>query len=349
MEDIGEDMERHPTTARGHRLDPPARSRWGRWGRDAKGRGAWRRGPVIAVLALLDACLLAFHAAVPNSFGNWGSLLESFLPWAGVAVPLLLVPALLRRSALALVALLVPTLLWTSLFGNLLLDKSGGPYDLTVVQHNVWAHNTDIPQTVSVLEAAHPQVISLVEVSAAELPEFERDLAGQYPYRAVEGTVGLWSKDPLTDTEPVNIGIGWVRALRTTVRTPEGDVAVYVAHLPSVRVTFDGGFTADQRDAAAQALGRAVASERNPRVILLGDLNGTVNDGSLAPVTSRLRSAQAAAGSGFGFSYPAQFPMTRIDQIMTRGITATSAWTLPRTGSDHLPIAARLDLPPSSR
>ena len=327
-----------------------AGSRWRRlpgtrrWGRDAKGRNTWQRGWIVAVLALGVACLLAFHASVPNSFGNFGSLLETFLPWVGLGVPVLLVPALLRRSATALVALLVPTLLWVNLFGALLTDKSGGPYDFTVVQHNVWAYNKNIPQTVQVLEAAHPDIISLVEVSATELPVFERDLAAEYPYRAVEGTVGLWSKDPLTGTEPVDIKIGWVRALRTTVETPEGDVAVYVAHLPSVRVQFDNGFTANQRDASANALGLALAQEKLPRVILMGDLNGTMNDRSLAPVTSQRRSAQGSAGSGFGFSYPAQFPMARIDQIMTRGVTPTDAWTLPRTGSDHLPIAAHIEL-----
>jgi vancomycin resistance protein VanJ len=316
----------------------------GRWGRDAKGRSTWRRGWVVAVLAVLVACLLAFHAEVPDGFGNFGSLLETFLPWVGLAVPVLLVPALLRRSATALVALLVPTLLWVNLFGALLTDKSGGAYDFTVVQHNVWAYNKNIPQTVRVLEAADPDVISLVEVSATELPVFESDLAAKYPYRAVEGTVGLWSKDPLTGTEPVDIRIGWVRALRTTVETPQGDVAVYVAHLPSVRVKFDGGFTANQRNASAEALGEALAQEKLPRVILLGDLNGTMNDRSLAPVTSQMRSAQGSAGSGFGFSYPAQFPMTRIDQILTRGVTPADAWTLPRTGSDHLPIGAHIEL-----
>ena len=328
----------------------PAGSRWRRlpgtrrWGRDTKGRSTWQRGWIVAVLALGVAFLLAFHAAVPDSFGNFGSLLETFLPWVGLGVPVLLVPALLRRSATALVALLLPTLLWVNLFGALLTDKSGGAYDFTVVQHNVCACNKDIGGTVNVLEAAHPDIISLVELTAAALPTYEHDLAGEYPYRAVEGTVGLWSKDPLTGTEPVDIKIGWVRALRTTVETPQGDVAVYVAHMPSVRVKFDGGFTANQRDVSANALGQALAQEKLTRVILMGDLNGTMNDRSLAPVTSQMRSAQGSAGSGFGFTWPAEFPMARIDQIMTRGVTPTNAWTLPRTGSDHLPIGAHIEL-----
>ncbi|MFF8196529.1 hypothetical protein ACF05L_37990 [Streptomyces bobili] len=43
---------------------------------------------------------------------------------------------------------------------------------------------------------------------------------------------------------------------------------------------------------------------------------------------------------GFGFSRPAKFPVVRIDQIMVRGVKAEGSWSLPATGSDHLPVAA---------
>jgi vancomycin resistance protein VanJ len=58
-----------------------------------------------------------------------------------------------------------------------------------------------------------------------------------------------------------------------------------------------------------------------------------------------MRSTQGAAGSGFGFSWPAAFPMARIDQIMVKGVNPVTSWTLPKTGSDHLPIAARVKVP----
>ena len=35
-------------------------------------------------------------------------------------------------------------------------------------------------------------------------------------------------------------------------------------------------------------------------------------------------------------------PVARIDQILGRGLTVTELWSRPRTGSDHLPIAARI-------
>ena len=58
-------------------------------------------------------------------------------------VPVLLVLALVRRSATALIALLLPAVVWLNLFGGLLADKTGGGGDLTVATHNVNADNPD--------------------------------------------------------------------------------------------------------------------------------------------------------------------------------------------------------------
>ncbi len=326
--------------------DTPTRGRWPLAGRSGRPRSAWRdgrtwrRGWVLAAFALLTGVLMCLHADLPNTVGNLGSLLETFLPWLGLVVPVLLAAALLRRSVAALAALLVPVVVWTDLFGGLLGSKGTAGGNLTVLNHNVDAGNRHPAATARDIERAHAGLLALEELSTRQLPVYERVLAARYPYRAVEGTVGLWSRYPLSDTRPVDIRLGWIRALRTTVATPHGPVAVYVAHMPSVRVRLDDGFTADQRDASATALGNEIAEERLHDVILLGDLNGTMNDRSLSPITAQMRSAQGAAGDGFGFSWPAAFPMTRIDQIMVKGVRPTRSWVLPRTGSDHLPIAA---------
>lgn len=71
-------------------------------------RPTWERGRVLAGLAVVTAGMVAFHRAVPNSVGHLGSLLEQFLPWLGLVVVVLLVLALLRRSTIALVTLLLP-------------------------------------------------------------------------------------------------------------------------------------------------------------------------------------------------------------------------------------------------
>ncbi|WP_326669135.1 endonuclease/exonuclease/phosphatase family protein [Streptomyces canus] len=311
-------------------------------------RRIWRRGLVLTALAVLVALVMLLHAQIPNAIGNLGSLIETFLPWLGLFVPVLLLCGFLRRSATALIAVLLPAAVWLNLFGGLLSDKSATGGDLTVATHNVNADNPDPSGTARDVAASGADVVALEELTASAVPVYEKALASTYKYHAVEGTVGLWSKDPLTGVKAVDIKLGWTRAMRATVAAPDGQVAVYVAHLPSVRVKMEAGFTARQRDKSADALGEAIADEKLPRKILLGDLNGTMNDRALNAVTSQMRSTQGAAGSGFGFSWPASFPMARIDQIMVQGVEPLSSWTLPETGSDHLPVAARVSLATSS-
>lgn len=308
----------------------------------------WRRGVVLAVLALLLALVMLMHSRVPNTVGNLGSLTETFLPWLGLLIPVLLVLGLIRRSATALIALLLPAIVWLNLFGGLLTDKTAGGGDLMVATHNVNADNPNPSATARDVASSGADVLALEELPGSAVPVYEKALAPTYKYHAVVGTVGLWSKYPMSDAKAVDIKLGWERAMRATVTTPKGPLAVYVAHMPSVRVKMEAGFTARQRDKSADALGEAIADETLKQVVLLGDLNGTMNDRSLNAVTSQLRSTQGAAGSGFGFSWPASFPMARIDQIMVKGVEPMSSWTLPRTDSDHLPVAARVKLDTSS-
>ncbi|MGW0880399.1 endonuclease/exonuclease/phosphatase family protein [Streptomyces sp. NPDC002671] len=308
----------------------------------------WRRGLVLAAIALLLALVMLLHAHIPNAVGNLGSLTETFLPWLGLLIPVLVILGLLRRSATALIAVVLPAIVWLNVFGGLLTDKTGAGGDLMVATHNVNAENPDPAGTARDVAGSGADLLALEELPASAVPVYEKALAATYKYHAVVGTVGLWSKYPMTGVEAVDIKLGWKRAMRATVTTPKGPIAVYVAHLPSVRVKMAAGFTARQRDKSADALGEAIADEPLKRVVLLGDLNGTMNDRALKAVTSQLRSTQGAAGSGFGFSWPASFPMARIDQIMVKGVEPESSWTLARTGSDHLPVAARVKLDTSS-
>jgi vancomycin resistance protein VanJ len=60
-----------------------------------------------------------------------------------------------------------------------------------------------------------------------------------------------------------------------------------------------------------------------------------------------LTSAQSAAGQGFGFTWPAEFPAVRLDDLLTRsGVTAVRSVVLPAigTGKTHLPIEVDLHL-----
>ncbi|MFI2777992.1 endonuclease/exonuclease/phosphatase family protein [Streptomyces sp. ALB3] len=307
---------------------------------------SWKRGRAGALVCLLVAVLLVRPGLVPNTPGRAGSLLETFLPWLGLAVPVLLVTALLRRSLLVAAGLLLPVAAWclahagtVSAFGQ---EADG---TVTVVQHNVSDVNPDPAATARALAGTGAGLIALEELTAPALPAFEGVLAADYPHHATRGTVGLWSKYPLTgirlvDIRPEGVGEGWDRGLRATARTPWGEVAVYVAHLPSVRIGPATGLTSGRRDESAALLGEALAAEPLDRVVLLGDLNGTLDDRGLEPVSSLM----SRPGPGFAFSWPARFPVARIDQVLTRSATVTRVRALPATGSDHLPLEASVKL-----
>ncbi|MEU0444320.1 endonuclease/exonuclease/phosphatase family protein [Streptomyces tendae] len=315
----------------------------------------WKRGPVLTAAALLLGLVMLLHAQIPNRVGSLGSLVETFLPWFAVFIPVLAAGALWRRSVSAVIALVLPVTAWLSLFGGLLVDKSEPGGDLTVATHNVGADNPDPAGTAHDLVASGVDVLALEEITDEDRSVYEKELAGTYPYHTVQGTVGLWSKlplsgtrpvdiatdyGPLADTKPADVQLAGNRALRTTVTTDQGPLVVYVAHLGSVRLNPRAGFWTDSRDRNAQALGTVLAADRSERVMLLGDLNGTLDDRALAGITTQLDSVQDTAGDGFGFSWPAKFPVARIDQILVRGVEPTDSWTLPATGSDHLPVAA---------
>jgi vancomycin resistance protein VanJ len=87
-------------------------------------------------------------------------------------------------------------------------------------------------------------------------------------------------------------------------------------------------------------------------VVLLGDLNGPMDDRAFAGLTSQLRSAQAEAGDGFGFSWPAGFQVVRIDQILVRGVEPDSSWVpashqqRPPGGGGRNQLVNTAELPP---
>ena len=93
------------------------------------------------------------------------------------------------------------------------------------------------------------------------------------------------------------------RALRTTVATDHGPLTVYVAHPGSVRVNPRAGYWTASRDIGLQALGQAIAADPSQRVLLLGDLNGTMDDRAFAaspPSCTRPRTWPGTASASPG-------------------------------------------------
>jgi vancomycin resistance protein VanJ len=162
-----------------------------------------------------------------------------------------------------------------------------------------------------------------------------RMLRERYPHRAVVTTVGLWSRFPIRDSVGVDTGLAWTWALRAVVAAPGGDVVVYVVHLGSVRAGDTG-----TRDRTVAALADRIRQDPAERLIVLGDLNTATTDRKIAPLTALLNDAQADAGRGPGFTWPAALPLTRPDHVLYRGLTAAYAKVVRTPASDHRAVTA---------
>ncbi|MEV4348728.1 endonuclease/exonuclease/phosphatase family protein [Actinoplanes sp. NPDC049596] len=300
--------------------------------------GRARRGAAAVLIcagALLSA-VLAAHRAVP---GATGSLVDSALPWLAAPILFLLAGAIVTRHRWAIAATLTPALIWAVMFAPDLPDRAiPGPHDLRVASLNL---GTAAPGTaLAPIVAENPDVIVLEEVTAADRTAVTTTLTGSYPHRAAAGTVAVYSRFPLSRTNPVDIQIGWTRALATTVTTPAGPVRVYAAHLASARADMTA-----KRDKTLEALATAVHADPAPRLLLAGDLNTATTDRRFAALAP-LRDTQEDAGAGFGFTWPDTLPVVRPDHLLQRGMTTRRAWVTRAPGSDHRAVLADLDTTP---
>lgn len=293
-----------------------------------------RRGGLIILASVLLAALTAGHRLVPNVRGL-GSLVDTVTPLLGLGIPPLVLAALLRRTRGGLVAVLVPALTWAALFGVDWLPARGGPAHLRVVSQNLRADSADPAATVRELARTDADLIGLQEVSAGMWAPVADTLAAEYPYEAAVSTVGLRSRFPIREYVGVNTGLAWTRGLRAVVAVPGGDVVVYVVHLGSARPAATA-----IRDHTVMTFAAVLRRDAAQRLIVLGDLNTASTDRVITPLTDLLADAQADAGRGPGFTWPAGLPLTRPDHILYRGLTAVSADVVHTPASDHRAVTA---------
>ncbi|GAA3892807.1 hypothetical protein GCM10022381_38140 [Leifsonia kafniensis] len=302
----------------------------------ARSRRAWAR--VIAVIALLLAVLLAIH---PLIVGPFGTAIATVLPWLGLVVPLLVLAALLTRRRRAWLVSAVPLLVWLLLVVPLIVPLSGASAaeedtsTLTVASQNVQAGSGTAAASAQTLVDEGADVIALVELDGTARDAASDTLEATHPYSYAVGTVGLWSVYPILNEQPLDLGLGWKRALAADVDTPNGLISVYVIHAASLRI----GFQSDRDDMLA-ALAATVARDENDRVLVVGDFNAAVTDPSLTALR-RVVSEPNQSTMSLGPTWPAANPVVRIDHIFQSGLTPVHNDVVPAGDSDHRAVVTR--------
>jgi vancomycin resistance protein VanJ len=341
-------------------------------------RRRWRRrrspmrrqtAMAITVVACLAVAFLVLHRFVPDT-GGLGSLLETWLPWVGVPVAVLLIAAVVVHTRRALIATLAAALVWTALYGPQLLPRgSSAPAQLRVFSEDVNGDAHEATASGSMALAQHADVVALEDMySSVSASSAVNGLNGAYANHVTEYEFGLWSRYPISDVQPIALGTAVptqalslgaadaglaaastgapvIGALKATLATPHGAVVVYLVHLPQP-VLGDQGF-AQARDAAFTQFVALLKQDAAPRLAVIGDINVAATDRQFSQLTRNdaLTSAQQAAGRGYGFTWPAEFPFVRLDDVLTRGLTPLRSVVLPSiaAGQTHLPIQVDLD------
>lgn len=281
------------------------------------------------VAAVILALGILFAPDIPSLDGA-GAAWTSFLPWTAVPIVLLGAAAVIRRSWWAGSAVIIAAMVWSITFvPQLMPTRNAASADILVATQNIGAANPDPVVAIRGLLGTGAGLVAAQEItSAADGAISQLDAA--YADHVRVSTVGLWSQWSMDEPEPLDLSLSWARAFRTVVHHPDGDIAVYAVHLPSVRP----GYT-DVRDRAIDELAARVAADPAARVLVLGDLNTAGTDPALTPLTDLMTDSRQKAAGGFGFTWPAQFPLTRPDHVLAKGVTPVSDQVLAGGGSDH--------------
>lgn len=294
------------------------------------------RGVVTGITALAVGALLLWHGLLPDA-GGAASLVETFLPWAGILLVPLGLAALVRLSLFAGLAVAAAMAVWWASFGAVLLPAmAAGTPRFTVVSENIHADNPQAAAVAKDLASRSPDLIALQELDAGSRAAVEGVLDAAYPHHIVVGTVGLWSRYALHDGQGLALGLGWQRALSVDVDTPGATTRVYAVHLASVR---PGEY--EQRDTMLAELAKTVSADDSAHVLVIGDFNTAGSDRALAPLLSQVGEG-ADSSLGLGFTWPSAFPVARLDHAFVRGLTTADSEVLPANGSDHRGIAVGL-------
>ncbi len=307
-------------------------------------------------------------------------VISNFTAWYFLpAVPLLILALLLkrRRWALPLVILLV---IGGVKYAPRFIPRGGNVSaadtpTLTVMTMNMLKRNTNWTAVQAQIEAAKPDIITIQEIPDAFLKEIWPTLTATYPYNIhayspeEEANMGLLSRYPITEQSvfqlPNNYDLTHIRAV---INVNGQQMVVYNLHLaaPSLQRIlgqsrfigriFPYMYSAYYRRWQMGAFYPRLAQEILP-VMVMGDFNTADSSGDYErfKTSTGLQDTYSEVGFGMGFTFPSEVsvkgrqlpfvPLMRLDYIWHNAQwQPLSAWVGGSTGSDHLPVIARLRL-----
>ena len=225
------------------------------------------------------------------------------------------------------------------------------PGSFLVMTHNAGNGYAKPPKLVQALRDSGADIIGLQEITVAQAEALDAELSDIYPYRVLYGAgipgKGLLSRFPIVDSRQLHFFPDRPDLWGQILLGDKG-VDVVVGHPWPPRAHRNGYYQGPETQEHIRKL-LALAAVDRP-VIVVGDFNFTDRNRAYQGFAEAgLTDAFRAAGTGRRATLPVHLsgiplsPTLRVDYILhTAHFKAEEAWVGGKTGSDHLPVLARL-------
>jgi endonuclease/exonuclease/phosphatase family metal-dependent hydrolase len=176
-----------------------------------------------------------------------------------------------------------------------------------------------------------------------------RSAVGELPGYFVErwGGLAIACKEPFVKVKPIQLFSGTRDAIEA--ETKLGAKVVNV-HLKSFQLAPNSGNPlrlaahtqkiADIHDSQIDSLVTKYAGK--PDYVIVGDFNNPPAGHNFNRLNREFNDAFGWKGWGFGYTYPSNFPLLRIDYAFLTDIQSLSAEVVATTASDHRPVFFKL-------
>lgn len=227
------------------------------------------------------------------------------------------------------------------------------PSSLALMTYNVHQsfgmdNKLDVAEIASTIGKADPDIIGLQEADAGRVPSLSveqvlslsRGLNMHSAYGPSWGDtygVAVLSKYPIVEQRRYLLSSAQQQRACLESRIDLGDqtLTFFSVHL---------GLNPQERERQLDELLVYTADAPAPKV-LVGDFNANPDSHEIRRVLEQFDNAFAVAGSGTGYTSPADAPQETIDYVfVSPDISVLSAEIIPSLASDHLPVVARIRL-----
>jgi endonuclease/exonuclease/phosphatase family metal-dependent hydrolase len=224
------------------------------------------------------------------------------------------------------------------------------PSSLSLMTYNLHQsfgmdNKLDLEEIATTIQRADPDIVGLQEADAGRVPSLSVDqvlwLSRRLNMNSAYGPswgstygVAILSKYPIVQQKRyLLVSAEQQRScLETTMDLGEHRVTFFSVHL---------GLNSQERERQLDEVLAYTARAPGPKV-LVGDFNAQPDSQEIGRVLEQFRDSFALAGTGTGYTSPADAPQETIDYIFVwPDITVLSAEVIPSLASDHLPVAAR--------